>query len=258
MISGRNVRYARYARSARSAGNAVLLAVFLYAVCAGSLFLSYSSSDSKYSPLDNDGTSRKVRLLKVGKGSKTGQHADITFTATLEAPIEVPLSDIEQGVTLLIPKVETEISSTIKFSVAFEALKNALIDGGLTSSLVGVSKDPKVKAKNVSCKSSKSGRTLKGSKGRKAGCKVVSTTLEGLGKVKVHVTPFETGCSAVEENACYKLEAAITILFSYADVTDVVTDVVAGSTMADLIKTSFEDAGISTDNVVIAEVIVVV
>ena len=144
--------------SARTARNATLLALCLYAVSVGTSFLSYSY-DSKYSPLDNNGKSngksKKLRLLKASsKGSKAGHmyaDADIKFTGTLEAPIEVPLSDIEAGVTLLIPGIENEISSTIKLSQAFAALKEVLLKKGYTKSLVG-SGDTKVEAKNVGCK----------------------------------------------------------------------------------------------------------
>lgn len=249
--------------SARNARNATLLALCLYVVSMGTYFLS-DSYDSKYSPLDNNGKSNKLRLLKVGKGSKT-EHmyadADIMFTATLEAPIEVPLSDIEAGVALLIPGIETEISSTIKFATAFAVLKDSLLNDGYINSLVGAG-DTEVEAKNVGCKSSKKGskseRKLKGSKSSKESCKFVTATLEDLAKVEVLITPFETGCTAAAGNACYELEAAITVLFSGPDVTNVVTDVITGANMPSLIETSFENAGISTDNVVIVDATLIV
>ncbi len=243
--------------SARTARNATLLALCLYAVSVGTFFLSYSY-DSKYSPLDNNGKSngksKKLRLLKASKGSKAGHmyaDADIMFTGTLEAPIEVPLSDIEAGVTSLIPGIENEISSTIKLSQAFAALKEVLLKKGYTKSLVG-SGDTKVEAKNVGCKHTKK-KVSKSSKSNKGSCKFIYAKLDDLAKVEVLITPYETGCTAATGTACYKLEAAITVLFSGAVVTKLVTDVITGDNMPSLIETAFGNARISTNNVVIVE-----
>ena len=199
---------------------------------------------------------RTTRHLKVGKGTKANPQsndADITFSATLEAPTGTTLSEIENGVALLVPEIEREISTTIKFDQAFTILKDTLMNGGFTSSLIG---DVNVNAKNVNCKSGKSSKVGKAGKSSKAGkdCKLVTTELDGLGKINVLVSPLETGCTAPSGRACYKFTAYITVLFSFADVTSVVTDVIAGPIIDNLIVTALLNAGILVSNLVITDI----